>query len=208
LRMADVIQRASTGRSKCRACERAIAKGELRFGETVPNPYGEGDATLWFHLTCAACMRSERLEPALSATDEQVPDRSWLERQAALGVAHPRLQRLARAELSPSARARCRECSNPIEKGVWRFSLHVFEDGRANPIGTIHASCAAAYFGTRELMERVRRLCPEIDDPAAGEIACLLEQSSPAPADALAKTRGAASEDEVGEPEPTRRSAS
>jgi hypothetical protein len=49
-----LIEPAATGRSKCRGCGEAIAAGVLRFGETVPNAFGEGDATHWFHLDCGA----------------------------------------------------------------------------------------------------------------------------------------------------------
>jgi hypothetical protein len=45
-----VIEPASSGRAKCRGCDRPIAKGELRFGERQPNAFGEGEMTLWFHL--------------------------------------------------------------------------------------------------------------------------------------------------------------
>ena len=37
---------APSGRSKCRGCGDAIARGEVRFGERLPNPFGEGDMVL------------------------------------------------------------------------------------------------------------------------------------------------------------------
>ena len=52
--MPHVFEPAPTGRAKCRGCGRAIAKGELRFGERLPNPFAEGEMTLWFHPLCAA----------------------------------------------------------------------------------------------------------------------------------------------------------
>ena len=65
-----VIEHASSGRAKCRGCGRPIAKGELRFGERQPNAFGEGEMTLWFHVTCAAYARPESfLEIAATAGD-------------------------------------------------------------------------------------------------------------------------------------------
>src|SRR5258708_6204949 len=40
-RMPSVIEAASSGRAKCRVCGQAILKGQLRFGEALPNAYGE-----------------------------------------------------------------------------------------------------------------------------------------------------------------------
>jgi hypothetical protein len=50
----DRIELSPTGRSKCRACQQAIQKGSLRLGVMVPNPFGEGEATHFYHLECGA----------------------------------------------------------------------------------------------------------------------------------------------------------
>ena len=57
--MGHVLEPAASGRAKCRACQRPIAQGELRFGERLPNPYAEGEMTLWFHPACAGFQRPE-----------------------------------------------------------------------------------------------------------------------------------------------------
>jgi len=41
--MPDVLQPAPTGRAKCRGCAKPMTKGELRFGESVANPFAEGE---------------------------------------------------------------------------------------------------------------------------------------------------------------------
>lgn len=215
--MADVIQPASSGRSKCRGCGRAIAAAELRFGESLPNAYAEGEALYWFHLACAACMRPEKLLPALSASEDQIPERDWLSKTAEFGEAHRRLPRLAHAERAASGRARCRACHEPVEKGHWRFALQMFEEGRFSPIGTIHVECAAAYFGTIEILDRVQRLTPDLDATALTEIAALLrsprpqpaeaEADSPAPAAAEADSPAPGLAKTAPEPAPTRRRA-
>ena len=66
--MPHSIEPATSGRAKCRGCGRPIDKGELRLGERLPNPYAEGEMTLWFHPTCAAYKRPEALLEALAAT--------------------------------------------------------------------------------------------------------------------------------------------
>jgi hypothetical protein len=184
--MSDLIERAASGRAKCRGCGRPIAKGELRFGEALPNPYGEGDATYWFHPVCAACMRPEKWLAAAKTFAELPPDAAWLERTAEIGIAHPELCKLVRAERAPSGRARCQHCRELVEKDVWRLDLQIFQEGRFSPVGSIHASCAEAYFGTSDVLDRIRRLVPELSDEDAKEIEGLLHASSPG----LAKTEG------------------
>ncbi len=188
----DSIQAAPTGRAKCRGCGSAIAKGELRFGETGPNSFGEGEATSWFHLVCGASMRSERLLPVLEATSEPVPERDWLAQAARAGIEYPRLQRLTRAERASSGRATCRSCRELIAKGDWRFALQMFEEGRPNSIGTIHVSCAEAYLGTRDVLERARRLSPELSAADVAELEKALAEQRPG----LAKTQGSEAEDD------------
>ncbi len=187
----DSIQAAPTGRAKCRGCGRAIAKAELRFGETGPNSYGEGEATSWFHLSCAALMRPDKLLPVLDAEAGEVPEREVLLGAARFGLEHERLPRLVRAERASSGRAHCRSCRELIAKGEWRFVLQIFEDARPTPIGTIHASCAEAYFGTADVLERAERLTPDLTAQDRAELARALSEQRPG----LAKTQGADADD-------------
>jgi hypothetical protein len=184
--MPDFLERAVSGRAKCRGCGRVIEKDDWRFGESLPNPYGEGDSVFWFHLTCGACMRPEKTRDALRSYAEPVPDRAWLEHAIELGIANERLVRLAGAERSPSGRARCRECHELVEKGAWRLSLQVFEEGRMSSIGYLHLGCAEAYFATADIVDRIRRLSPHLAEGDTAEIASAL--AGPA-RPALAKTQ-------------------
>lgn len=156
--MTDVIQIAKTGRSKCRGCGRGIALHQLRFGESLPSPYTDVESLYWFHLACAACMRPEKLLAALADSPEPIEEREWLEKTGRLGLEHPRLARLARAERAASGRARCRICQEAIEKGHARLALHAYEDGRFSPLGSIHVECSEAYFGRKDLLDRLERL--------------------------------------------------
>ena len=59
--MLHALEPAASGRAKCPGCAQPIQRGELRFGERLPNPFAEGEITLWFHPLCAAYKRPEPL---------------------------------------------------------------------------------------------------------------------------------------------------
>jgi hypothetical protein len=174
--MPHVIEAAASGRAKCRGCDQAIDKGELRFGERLPNAFGEGEMTLWFHLVCAAYKRPEPFLETLRALDG--PGRAAIERAdeledaAEFGIAHRRLPRVTGADRAPTGRARCRHCKELIAKDTWRIALVFFEEYRFQPSGFIHAACAREYLDTTDLVERVHHFSPklgpaDLDDFAA-----------------------------------------
>jgi len=171
--VAHIFEQAPSGRAKCRGCGGKIAAGEWRFGESLPNPFAEGEGfmTHWFHALCAAYRRPEPvLETIASSTDVTVPDRERLERAAQLGVAHRRLPRLSTTERASTARAACRHCKEKIEKDAWRISLVYYEDGRFSPSGFVHLHCAAEYFETTDFMDRVQHFSPALSAEEIEEI--------------------------------------
>lgn len=170
--MASLIERASTGRAKCRACSLPIARGEERFGEALANAYGEGESLFWFHLACAACCRPDSVLPFLAESVAAPDELSRLQRLAEAGIAAPRLSRIARAERATSGRARCRHCRELIAHGTFRIALHGFEEGRFTSLGTIHASCAAHYLGALPEPSRFSLPNNELDE---AELAAVLE---------------------------------
>src|SRR5262245_2300787 len=161
--MPHVFEPASSGRAKCRGCGLPIQRGELRFGERLPNPFGEGEMTLWFHPLCAAYKRPESLLETLG-TLEAVPDRESLERTARSSLAHRRLPRIDGAERASSGQAKCRSCRQPIARGTWRVRLVFFEEGRFSPGGFVHLDCRAAYFETDDILERVLHFSPDLSE--------------------------------------------
>ena len=174
--MGHVIEHAPSGRARCRGCDAKIGKGELRFGERRPNAFGEGEMTLWFHLPCAAYKRPEPFlamlellggDPAgdLAAGDLRVA--RALRPDAEFGIAHRRVPRIDSVDRAPTGRARCRSCRELIEKDSWRIGLVFFEEHRFEPSGFIHASCAEAYFGTTDVLERLHHFNPALE---AGDI--------------------------------------
>jgi Poly(ADP-ribose) polymerase and DNA-Ligase Zn-finger region len=169
--MPHVIEIASSARAKCRACERKIDKGDLRFGERQPNAFGDGEMTLWFHLPCAAYRRPEPfLEAAAAATQDLTP----LIAVAESSIAHRRLPRLTLAERSPTGRAHCRRCKELIAKDKWRIGISFFDEFRFQPGGFVHATCAPAYFETADLVDRIRHFSPDLDSAALTELDAVL----------------------------------
>jgi len=179
--MGSVIERAASGRAKCRTCGKAIGKGEERFGEALPNAYGEGDSLFWFHLRCAACSRPEALLPVLDQGHAAPDDASELISLARGSVSQPRLSRILRAERASSGRARCRHCRELIEVNAWRVALQMFEEGRFNAIGTIHASCAVHYFGTEPSIARLTLPSNQLNSQELDEVVASMREGAARP---------------------------
>ena len=169
--MPHAFETSPSARAKCRGCGAPIAKGELRFGERLPNPYGEGEMTLWFHPMCGMYKRPEPFLEALAERTEPLDEREQLEAAAKLGVAHERLPRVDGAERASSGRAACRECRESVEKGAWRLKLVFYEEGMFRPAGFLHPRCARAYFGeTSDVLARARHFSPELGEEDVAEI--------------------------------------
>lgn len=182
--MAHVLEPAASGRARCRGCSRPIARGELRFGERLPNPFADGEMTLWFHPACAAFKRPLSLLETLAETTSAVPERATLERVARAHSAHRRLPRIDGAERAPRGQAKCRSCREPIPRGTWRIRLVFFEEGRFTPGGFLHLGCRRAYFESDDILGAVLHFSHELKDEErnALEQACAAEpEEKPAP---------------------------
>jgi hypothetical protein len=171
--LAHTFEPASSGRSKCRGCGQPLERGALRFGERLPNSYGEGEMTLWFHPECAAYKRPEPLLQALHAGGgDATPAARSLERIAQHSLQHPRLTRIDGAERAPGGQAKCRHCRESIERGAWRIRIvHHDEGGGFNPGGFIHIACSTAYFDTAAPVEQILHFSHDLsaDERAALE---------------------------------------
>ena len=168
--MANVFEPAASGRSKCRGCSRPIARGELRFGERLPNPFGDGEMTIWFHPLCAAYKRPEPLLQALAEAQVLIPDRDDLERAARSQLAHRRLPRISGVERAPSGQAKCRSCREPIERGGWRIRLVFYEEGQFAASGFVHLACAKAYFETSDILDPMLHFSPDLSEGEREEL--------------------------------------
>ncbi len=168
--VSHVFEVATSGRAKCRGCGRLIQRGELRFGERLPNPFADGEMTIWFHPLCAAYKRPEPILEALAQAPESVPDRETLERVAHGSSAHRRLPRIDGAERAPSGQAKCRWCREPIARGTWRIRLVFHEEGRFAPGGFIHLDCRKDYFEKDDVLEAVLHFSPALNDDERTEL--------------------------------------
>lgn len=180
--MPHLIERAATGRAKCRSCGEPIARDTWRVGEAVPNLFADKDgaeATHWYHPRCAAFRRPEAFLEAVAARAEPMDNFDALIAAARRGLAHHRLPRIDRAERAPTGRAACRACRVSIAKGQWRLSLLFWQDGRFAPAGFIHTTCARAYLGTIEILDRLRHARPDLTEADLDAIARDLEAGLP-----------------------------
>ena len=169
--MPHVLEAASSGRAKCRGCGRPLARGELRFGERLPNAFAEGEMTLWFHPMCAAYKRPEAILQVLAEPSLSASERETLDRTARSSAAHRRLQRIDGAERAPGGQAKCRNCKKPIERGAWRIRLVYFEEGRFMPSGFVHLDCSVAYFEHDDILDQVLHFSPDLNDDDRRELA-------------------------------------
>ena len=172
-----VFEPASSGRAKCRGCGQTIARGELRFGERLPNPFADGEMTLWFHPLCAAYKRPDAVLQALAEAAAGVPDAAALEKAARGSAAHRRLPRIDGAERAPSGQAKCRNCKQRIERGAWRVRLVFFEEGRFMPGGNVHLECREAYFETGDILSPVLHFSPALSADERGDLTRALGSS-------------------------------
>lgn len=164
------IEVSPSGRAKCRGCGKPIGKGELRLGEKLPNPFAEGEMSIWFHLQCGAYKRPEILLHALAGLEDELSNRAQLTTDAEQSAAHLRLPRIDGVERASSGRARCRHCRETIDKGDWRIGLVFYEEGRFNPSGYCHIKCASEYLGTSEIIDRLKYFTPDISAADVDEI--------------------------------------
>jgi hypothetical protein len=162
--VAHLFELAPSARAKCRGCDQPIERGALRFGERLPNPFGQGERTLWFHPLCAAYKRPEPFLEALADSAVAIPDRAGLERTAQSGMANRRVSRIDGAERARTGQAKCRHCREPISGGEWRIRLVFYEDGRFAPGGFVHIGCRKAYFDTDDVLDRVRHFSPDLSE--------------------------------------------
>jgi hypothetical protein len=181
--MAHLLEPAATGRSKCRGCGRGIERGALRFGERIQNPFGDGEATLWFHPLCAAYKRPEPVLETLAGLAGDVPGRAELEAAARTSASQRRRPRIDGVERAPSGQAKCRCCREAIAKGTWRIRIVYYEDGRFTPGGSVHLACRRTHFETDDVLAQALHFSPDLgaDERAELERECAQAPASPSP---------------------------
>jgi hypothetical protein len=183
--MANLIEEAKSGRASCRTCKKAIAKGELRFGEEAPNAFGDTPSMRWHHLMCAAEKLPAELKTALDEYTGTVANRAELDKAMADAMAKGRAKPggFPYADKAPTGRARCIQCSQPIDKDTVRIAIEREIDTGAmvtKGAGYMHPGCVAAYLEAQggdkdELVEGVRQNSRLV----AADLDAAIEQISP-----------------------------
>jgi poly [ADP-ribose] polymerase len=178
--MGTTIEEAKSGRARCRTCREAIGKGELRFGEEIPNAFSDsgGTAWAWHHLTCAAKKKPTLVKGALEKFEgaAAIPNRAELDALLAEGA-----QKAAKtpsafpyAERAPTGRSKCQQCEEPIEKGTLRIAIERELDGNGmqrTGAGYLHPACAAEYVGDDTLLDQIKTNSKGLNAEEVEEIA-------------------------------------
>ena len=144
--MANVIEEAKSGRASCRTCKKAIAKGELRFGEEAPNAFGDTPSIRWHHLLCAAEKLPAELKAVLDTYPDPVPNRAELDKAMsdALSKGRAKPGGFPYADKAPTGRAKCMQCEEPIAKDSLRVAVEREIDTGAmvtRGAGYLHPKC-------------------------------------------------------------------
>jgi poly(ADP-ribose) polymerase-like protein len=180
--MANVIEEAKSGRASCRTCKKAIAKGDLRFGEEAANAFGDTPSMRWHHLACAAEKLPAELKAELDSYGD-VPDRAALDKIMADSIAKGRAKPggFPYADRAPTGRAKCMQCETPIEKDSIRIAVEREIDTGSmvtRGAGYMHPKCVVANLETtggakEDLVAGLRtnsRLAPADLDAAIAQI--------------------------------------
>lgn len=173
--MPHVIEPAASGRSRCRGCNRGIAKDAWRFGERLENPYADGHLNVWYHLRCAAYRRPEAFLETLAEATGVPEEAAALGDVARFSLQHRRLCRIGGLERAASGRARCRHCRAGIARDSLRIPLVFHEEGMFNASGFVHLACAAEYFDTPRLLDCLRYFAPDLDAPTLEELRAVVQ---------------------------------
>ncbi len=166
--MGHTIEAAKSGRASCKSCKQVIAKGELRFGEEVPNPFSEGEMSFkWHHLPCAAKKRPTALKEAIDTTELDVPDKDGLLKTIETSAKSEKPNKYPHADHAPTGRASCMACSEKIEKGDIRLAVRIEDEpGSFAKSGYLHPACSVEHTGEEpeELMEKLRANSRNLSD--------------------------------------------
>lgn len=178
--MAHTIETAKTGRAGCRACKTPIPKGELRFGEEVPNAFSASGETSfqWYHLACAALKKPHQLKAALAGFTGEIPGRADLEATLEEAAKKTKPSTFPYAERAATGRSRCQVCQQPIEKGSLRVAVEREVETASfatKSAGYLHPKCAKTQLADPELLAKIKANTTSLEaadlEALAGELA-------------------------------------
>ena len=137
-----------SGRAGCRGCKKSVAKGEVRFAESYTMPGAEDVSYRYWHLPCAAAKLGASLKSALDAYEGDLPERAEIELAFANAPKKTGKDRpLPHADRAQTARAKCIQCGEAIEKATLRIGIQREADPGSFARGPsyLHPPCALAY---------------------------------------------------------------
>jgi Poly(ADP-ribose) polymerase and DNA-Ligase Zn-finger region len=150
--MANVIEEAKSGRASCRTCKKAIAKGDLRFGEEAPNAFGDTPSMRWHHMMCAAEKLPTELKAVLDSFTGDVPNRADIDQAMADAIAKGKAKPggFPYVDRAPTGRAKCMQCGEPIAKDSFRVAVEREIDTGSmvtRGAGYMHPKCVVENLG-------------------------------------------------------------
>lgn len=141
------IERARSGRSKCKVCRRAIDKDTPRIGVLLEGPYGTG--YLWHHVACLAKRDIAKVEEAYEGgyapEDLELPPIESLRVEAEKAAQKKaEKQEAPFVERAATGRSKCAQCGEMIDAGAFRFALLravEFYGQERKAVIKVHARC-------------------------------------------------------------------
>lgn len=183
------VEYAKRGTAGCKKCKEKIAKGLVRIGKIVPNPFSEsaGDMKEWYHVKCMF----EKLERARATTkkiDDLTELEGWQELQdpekdlinqhvkemaAKAGAAPtPRKKTPSKANQSPGAQAATPSKTPPVNPSPLKFSGF---SAKPDPSSPAPSSSSGSSLSTAQcdlkhkdcLLREFRKLCAMVAEQAS-----------------------------------------
>ncbi len=179
--MGHIIENAKSGRSKCRTCKAKIEKDTIRFGEEVANEFAsDGYETTYkyHHLKCAAKSKPIELDSVINGTKEKIPNKEELLKLIADSKKKIKPSNYPYAELSPSGRAKCIHCGEPIPKDEVRVVIEQeIDTGSFTKMGPayIHAFCANKVVEDDNLIETLKTNSTTLSEDDVKDMIQILE---------------------------------
>lgn len=177
-----IVEKARSGRSRCKACRRPIALGKWRVGRLVEGPFGPG--YLWHHLSCAARRYPDEVRQLLERESDRLEGLPTPDELAREAERRSRSQRERPeppyVEIAPTGRSKCRACGRPIAEGSVRLVLVrevTFGNQTRRGDFKAHPECAAAALADPECASERDDLDERLAENRAGLDPQTLEQA-------------------------------
>ncbi|KAI5000284.1 hypothetical protein ZWY2020_004873 [Hordeum vulgare] len=205
------VEYAKSGRSSCKGCSAAIAKGALRLGATARDPRGY-DSTKWYHVACFPASSHplgpvEEVEGFDSIKDDDREELRDLEKNnkrdqtavSPLEVPSPKKAKVSpkagvaeegsvSVEYAKSARSTCKGCNASIAKGALRIGVSAHDPRGFDSTKWYHVACFPTSSHPLGPVEKLKGF-DSIKDDDRGELR-ELEKAAVGPVDIPSPNKG------------------